>query len=251
MDKQFLILNCYLVSSKFRKIFHHGVNYLSIDIMELKTIALFGGSGRTGKLFIMQAAEKYRIRALVRNPQKLQLSHPNLELIQGDTLNATDVEKTIQGADGVVSLLGHVEGSQADFQTRSITHAIGAMKKHGVKRLLSLTGGGVPDPVNDKPGLMDKAILFIMGRLTGRAMRNRLLDGIEHGRVIQASGLDWTIVRAPVLTLEPATHKTEVGHVGRVKGIKLTREDLAAFILKEIEEGSYIGKLPYIVNIKS
>jgi putative NADH-flavin reductase len=215
----------------------------------MATIALFGGTGRTGIPFIQQALEAgHTIQALLRNPQKLTISHPRLKIIKGDALNPADVDKTIAGTDGAVSLLGQDKNSPSDFQTRATKLIIDSLKKHNLRRFVSLTGGGVRDTANDKPGFMDNLIVFIMKNIAGAGARNALMDGISHADVIRQSNLDWTIVRGPMLTEDPAKGSYQVGYVGTVKGIKLTRADLATFILAEWKTNAWQGKMPFVTN---
>lgn len=220
---------------------------LYIAMKKLK-IALFGATGRTGKLFLKKALEKYQINALVRNPAKITIKHDGLELIEGDVLKKEDVSKTLAGADVVVSLVGRVKGSPEDLQTKAMMNIIEVMKTRNMKRLISLTGGGVRDQAMDQPAFMDKMAVFIMKNLAGKTTRQVLRDGINHAEVIKESGLDWTIVRAPMLTEKPAKSKVEIGNVGGVQGFQLTREDLAGFILEEIEKNNYVHQMPFVTN---
>ncbi|MBO0933115.1 NAD(P)-dependent oxidoreductase [Fibrella aquatilis] len=215
----------------------------------MATIAVFGASGRTGLPFIQQALEAgYTVQALVRTPQKITISHPRLRLIKGDALNPADIDKVIYSSDGVVSLLGQDKASQPDLQTRATKLIIESLKKHKLRRLISLTGGGVRDAAHDKPGFMDNLIVFIMKNVAGSGARNALTDGISHAELIRQSGLDWTIVRGPMLTEDTAKGSYQVGYVGTVKGIKLTRADLASFILTEWETSQWVGKFPFVTN---
>ncbi|MBO0939095.1 NAD(P)H-binding protein [Fibrella sp. HMF5335] len=215
----------------------------------MATIAVFGGTGRTGIHFVRQALDAgHSIQALVRNPTKMPMAHPQLKLIKGDALNPADVDRTIRGSNGVVSLLGQDKASQPDLQTRATQLIIHSLKQHNLRRLISLTGGGVRDQAHDKPGFVDNLIVFIMKNVAGAGARNALMDGISHAELIRQSGLDWTIVRGPMLTDEPTKGIYQVGYVGTVKGIKLTRADLAAFILKEWETGQWKGKFPFVTN---
>lgn len=216
--------------------------------MNKKTIAVFGGSGRTGIPFLRMALEQYNVKALVRNPSKIDLTHQGLEIIQGDILSEQDVKKTIDSSFAVVSLIGHVKGSPDDLQVKATRYILAAMKDSKVKRLISLTGGGVRDKAVDTPGLMDKLVVFAMKNLAGKDARITLQDGIEHAQIVRNSNTQWTIVRAPMLTDDPAKNIIEVGNVGQVKGFKLTREDLAAFILKTLENDSYIHSMPFVTN---
>ena len=218
--------------------------------MEISTIAVFGASGRTGVPFIKNAVDSYKVKALVRTPEKLSFSHPNLEIIKGDAMNAADVAKTIEGTQAVVSLLGHAKGSPPDLQTKATRHIIAAMKAQGIRRIISLTGGGVRDEANDDPKFMDKAIVFVMKNLAGKGSKNALADGINHAQLIRETDLDWTIVRGPMLTEDAPTGKIEVGHVGKISGFKLTRADLAAFILDTLQNHTYIEEMPFLANKK-
>ena len=215
----------------------------------MSTISIFGATGRTGLPLVQEALDAgHTVRALVRNPQKMTIKHPKLKLIQGSSLDAAKVNETINRSDGVISALGQGKDSTADLQTRSTQLMIDAMKKQGVRRLVSLTGAGVRDAEHDKPGFVDKAIVFIMKNVAGSGARNALTDGIGHADLIRQTDLDWTIVRGPMLTDDPAKGNYQVGYVGTVPGIKLTRADLANFMLKEFEQGQHIRKMPFVTN---
>ena len=149
---------------------------------------------------------------------------------------------------GVISVLGQGKGSPADLQTRSTQLIIDAMKKHGLRRLVSLTGGGVRDATRDKPGFMDNVIVFIMRNVAGSGARNALFDGISHADIIRQTDLDWTIARGPMLTDDPAKGNYRVSYVGTVPGIKLSRADLAEFMLTEFEQGKHIRDMPFVTN---
>ena len=215
----------------------------------MSIIAVFGATGRTGLPLVKKALDAgHTVRALVRNPQKMSINHPNLILIEGSSLDTTKVNETIRGSDGVISTLGQGKDSPADLQTRSTQLIIDAMKKHGLRRLISLTGGGVRDAARDKPGFMDNVIVFIMKNVAGSGARNALTDGISHADLIRQTDLDWTIARGPMLTDDPAKGNYQVGFVGTVPGIKLTRADLADFMLTEFEQGKHIRQMPFLTN---
>jgi len=209
----------------------------------MKTIALFGGTGKTGRLFLEQALEKgYHLKALVRTPAKVQIEHARLEIIQGDVLTAEDVERTIQGSDLVVSLFGHVKGSPKWLQTNGTKNIVQAMKDHQITRIISLSGGGLPYPEKDQPKLADHLIRGIMKI----AVPKILNDAIQHHKVLEKSGLQWTIVRGPRLTDGPKTDNYRVGWVGVNASTKISRADLADFIVKLVEDQQYDYEMPFV-----
>lgn len=129
-------------------------------------LAIFGATGRTGLPLVQQALEAgHSVAALVRTPAKMTIQNANLTLIQGDSLNSADVEKTVQGADAVLSVLGQSKGASRDLQKVSIRNIIAAMQKYGAKRLISLTGAGVDAP-EDRPGFSNHLIKFALKTLS-------------------------------------------------------------------------------------
>jgi putative NADH-flavin reductase len=207
-----------------------------------KKIALFGASGQTGQAFLSLALQKgYFVKALVRTPAKITDAHPNLQIIPGDVLSPEDVSQAVQGCDLVVSLFGHVKGSPEWLQTNGTKNIVDAMHAHGVGRILSLSGGGLPYPDKDKPKLADKIIRTIMKI----AVPKILNDAIAHHKVLEESGLDWTIVRGPRLTNDAPKGTWRVGWVGVNGSTKIARKDLAAFILTLVEDTQYDGQMPF------
>ena len=239
------------VSLKRYLILHLGTLYSFpyVAVLYMIRLAVFGASGKTGVPFLQQAlANGHHIKALIRNPYKLQIKHDNLEIIKGDAYQAEDVLRTVRGTDAVISLLGQAEGSPKDIQSMATSNILHAMRAEGIQRLISLTGAGVRYDEHDEPKFIDKLIPGIMMLLGGKH-KAALLDGRKHAEIIKKSGLKWTIVRGPMLTEDDAKERVEVGYVGKVKGIKLTREDLARFILVDcLEEDNYVQDMPMVTN---
>ncbi len=205
-------------------------------------LAIFGATGRTGKPLVRQALEAgYEVVVLVRTPAKMPLQHDRLTVVQGDSIKASNVEKVVQGADAVISVLGQSKDSPKDLQTVSTRNIIAAMQKFGVKRLVSLTGAGVDAP-QDRPRLFNHFIKFALKALSGQVLK----DGEEHAQLIKESLLDWVIVRGPMLTEGPFTGKYRIGWVGVNTGARISREDLADFLLKQVTDTTYLHHLPMV-----
>jgi len=110
-------------------------------------LLIIGGTGGTGKELIRQALEEgHHLTALVRNPEKLKIVHPNLLLIKGDVLDPDKVQKAVEGQDAVLSALGHkkfiIKTTILSTGTKNI---IDAMQKHHVSRFICITSLGIND----------------------------------------------------------------------------------------------------------
>lgn len=205
-------------------------------------IALFGATGRTGRRVLDRAlAAEYAVRALVREPGTIDREHPNLTLIGGDVVDAAAVAEVVTGADVVLSLFGQVKGSPKTLQTDGTRVIVDAMQVAGVRRIVSLSGGGLRDP-RDRPKAADHVIRFLLKTLSGPV----LADAQGHLKVLQESGLDWTVVRGPRLTEEPGRGTYRQGWVGVGTGTSISRDDLADFILTQVEDRTFVGQMPFV-----
>ena len=79
----------------------------------------------------------------------------------------------------------------------------------------------------------------------GRAYQDKSLQE----QLIKESALDWTIVRPGVLTRGQRTgrYKILVEPSQWQNGI-ISRSDVADFLVQQIEDRSYVGKAPVLIN---
>ena len=207
-------------------------------------VIVFGASGKTGVHVVEQAlAAGHDVTAFVRTPAKLTIQHPKLSVFQGDVMDAEKVDQAIAGQDAVISALGPSRPPVPDMMKTAATNIIAAMKRHGVRRLISTTGAGVRDP-KDQPKLSDKVIKTLLGLLSAEVLRDS--ENNVNAIRLQGKDLDWTIVRFPMLTDGPRTGKYRVGYIGKNSGSRISRADGADFIVKELAEAKYIGEAPVI-----
>ena len=107
--------------------------------------------------------------------------------------------------------------------------AIEAMRRAGVRRLVVQSSLGAGDSGQQLPQPF---------RLFAKvALAKPIADHNAQEDAVRASGLDWTIVRPPGLTDQPATGEwlaLEVGDGGTLNG-RISRADLAAFILASLD----------------
>lgn len=73
-----------------------------------------------------------------------------------------------------------------------------------------------------------------------------LADAEAHLEVLRQSGLDWTVVRGPRLTEEPGKGSYRVGWVGVDASTRISRDDLADFILTQVDDRRFVHQLPFV-----
>jgi putative NADH-flavin reductase len=205
-------------------------------------IVVFGASRGVGLQVVKQALEAgHTVTAFVRSPEKFEIKHDNQTVFKGDSMDANAVEKVIGGHEAVISALGPTRPPVPHMMETSAKNIVAGMKKHGVRRLVSTTGAGVRQP-EDKPKFVDHFIGFLLHLLA----KDVVLDSAENVKVIQASDLDWTVVRYPRLVNGEHTRKYRVGYVDKDSGTQLSRADGADFVVKELVEKKWLRKLPLV-----
>ncbi|MCC6170338.1 MAG: SDR family oxidoreductase [Caldilineaceae bacterium] len=208
-------------------------------------IVVFGATGRTGIPLVQQALDAgHEVIGFVRDPAKMPIQHARLSLAQGDVMDAAAVDRAISAdADAVISTLGATNRSPSDMLPAAVGHILKAMQRHGIKRLVFMTGAGVDMP-QDRPKLINHLIKFALMTLA-RAVAQQ---SEEATRLVQNSGLDWVIVRVPRLNDNPFSGRYRVGWVGVNTGPNLSRADAADFILKQLHSDEYLHQAPVISN---
>ena len=77
-------------------------------------LTVFGVTGGTGRHLMSEALEAgHEVRAFARSRAKVErawLDDDRVTVVEGDVLDPDAVERAIEGADAVLSALGHAEG---------------------------------------------------------------------------------------------------------------------------------------------
>ncbi len=202
-------------------------------------IAVVAADGRSGRAFVEAAlAAGHYVRAGIRGRNSFS-PHRHLTVIQCDATNEEQMSELLRASDAVVSLIGHVKGSDANVQTTATRTIIAGMNKRGIKRMVSLTGTGVRIQ-GDAPNLIDKLANAIIVRIDP----NRIHDGIAHVTVLQSSDIDFTVVRVLKLTSGKLS-KFSLNEHGQAK-LFTSRREVAAAILDCLEDNRFLRKYPII-----
>ena len=117
-----------------------------------------------------------------------------------------------------------------------------AMRSDAVDRLVVLSSPAVA-AVEDRPGLFYRAARLLLGLVMPSVVR----DHHDQARLIEQSGLAWTIVRGPlVFTDGPHTGHYHAGPITRESGARISRADLADFMLTTATNGDFVRTKPLV-----
>jgi uncharacterized protein YbjT (DUF2867 family) len=225
----------------------------SIKEILMTNLLILGGSGRLGIHVLARAAARgHRVRALVRNPEAVQ-APAGVELIQGTPSNIDDIRKAAQGSEAVISALNNSRASNNPwakpvsppmFITDVTRDTLTVMGEQNIRRIvLTSTQGAGDDWARLNP--VFKALISVSN------LKAAYDDHHGVDRVVRASDTDWTLARAVALSNKPAGAPLRAAATGTDKpGMRISRADLADFLLDTIEQGTWIRKAPLVWNAR-
>lgn len=207
---------------------------------------MFGASGRVGHLVTAKALERgWDVVAYVRNPARLRITNDRLRVVVGALDDLDGIARAVRGCDAVISVLGPGFTTWTLAVARGMDGVIGAMQALGVRRLVVLSTPSYHDAGDGRDPVFGLAV-FAVHLLLPVAWRT-----IAHmGAAVAGSGLDWTLVRVPLLTNRAGTGLPVIGLVGDpgVSFSRVPRATVAEFLVKQVTDSEYVCGAPVISN---
>lgn len=206
-------------------------------------IAVFGASGAIGRLFVKLALkEGHQVHQYSRKSEGLPVSDKALVFL-GELTSYDQIKAAIVGTDAVVSLLG--PALKRSYPGTPITtghaHIIRAMKELGVARFITIATPAIQFE-NDHT-----SVATVLPRFMARLLLPKPYQEIVAvGELTRSSGLDWTVVRFIAPADNEPTGQVKVTFGDKKISFKITRADIAAFVLVELSRRDYVRSMPII-----
>ena len=208
-------------------------------------IAIFGGSGATGKLLTKRCiAAGHDVTALVRRPAEFPLAE-RVRVVEGSAFDQAAVRRTVEGADVVLSALGARSLRKEDVLERAVPLIVAAMKEAGVRRIIVLGSAGALSDSLKKQAAWRR--WFVQNIVYSTFLKWAVASQIDQWRVLSASGLDFTMVMPPMLlnSAGRGTYRIDGEALPR-GGSRIAREDVANFMVEQVEGKDWVGKGVYV-----
>jgi len=199
----------------------------------MTNILIIGAGGGIGRQSVDLALKaNHHVTAILRDPAKLALTHPNLTIIKGDIFHPETFQQYLPAADLVISAIGVSGGGFGSDKPTTLYSAgnatlIKAMEQAGTRRVFFISASAIEiSPV--LPFYVRFAEKYIVQKL----LRHMYADLRQMEAFIKDSDLDWTIIRPPQLS-----DKTVTGHYRTAINtflkncLKISRSDVAHFMI--------------------
>jgi putative NADH-flavin reductase len=205
-------------------------------------LLILGASRGIGLQLLQQSLQAgHVITAVARHVQDLASQPERLRTISGDILDAGMIREAMAGQETVCLTIGvGVTIKPVTVFSQGTKNVLAAMAEHGVRRLICITGIGAGDSKGHGGFLYDRIFRPLL-------LKTIYEDKDRQEALIKASATDWTIVRPGFLTNGPLTGKYRVlTDVSGVTAGKISRADVAHFLLAELSANRYLGQTPLL-----
>ncbi len=187
-------------------------------------VLVVGAAGKTGRAVVEKAkAAGHDVTAFVHSASDFHVE--GVAVLQGDAGDRAAMGAAVHDQDAVVDTIGGKTPYKATtLESGAVKTIIESMQHSSARRLLvtSMIGEG------DSGAKPDKA-----------AMES----------AVDSSGLDWVIARPAILKDNPATGNIRVFTPDSGdKAHSITRQDLAAFLVAQLNSDEYLGRPVTIAN---
>lgn len=201
-------------------------------------LLVIGGTSGIGLETVRLALERgHEVTAMARRPERLTLSHPNLNLFKGDVADPLAVDEVVRDRDAVIFAIG-VGPTQEPVNVFSegTRNVLNSMDRFNVGQLVMVTGIGAGDSRGHGSFVYD---FFVRPVLLGTVYEDK--DRSE--ALILESTVDWVIVRPGFLNDEAGTGNYRV--IRDLEGVTagdISRADVAHFMLAVVEDEEFWGE---------
>ena len=208
-------------------------------------IAIFGGSGATGRVLTRRCIDgEHEVTALLRRPGSFDM-RGHIHVVEGSVFDANAVERTVAGADAVLSALGAHSLRREDVLERAVPVIVAAMQRKGVRRIIVLGSAGARDGAMARQAGWRR---WIVEHVVNRTLLKwPVASQRAQYAALAASNLDWTMAMPPMLTHGSGRGRWRVDAEALPPGAsRIAREDVASFMMQQLEEREWVGKGVYV-----
>ena len=207
-------------------------------------VAILGAAGQTGTPLIEEAlARGHEVIAIARSPEKISTEDPRVTKRAGDGFDEASIIKALEGADAVITTVGKTNLRDKRYNLSTAAHraVMAGMKTHNIRRLLAISSVGAAQGIKRK-GLRRNIYRWLRRKYYG--------DMYQMEKELEASNLDVTVLRAPMLYNGPCQNNYRVLEDESYQNIlRISRADLVQFIFDDLENNQWVNHTIAVADI--
>ena len=205
-------------------------------------ILVFGASGKVGRLLVEELLQEgHQVTAFIHKTA-LFYDDKNLEIISGDIYSESDVSRAVWESEIVISTLGSWGTKRKDVVSSAMLNIIPAMQEAGVNRIITLTG--MDAYVQDERHPLLARITHSLIKIS--PARKILLDGERHIKLLAHSGLEWTVLRSPIMNKRGKPERYVLSANQPLPLATINRQSVVKALAALLIDQKYYRQSPYI-----
>ena len=214
----------------------------------MSSVAVIGGTGRTGRLIVEGALHAgHDVTAVARHPERLAgldatwSRSGRLHVTRGDVTDPPSLTAALDGTDVAVGAVSAGTRHPGAFMTDSTRVIITALDAAHVGRYIAVSSIGAATGDTHPPWWYRRIVAPLLLRDVYTDLRT--METLVRAMPDRA----WTIVRASRLTDAAArgTYRVADGH-DPAGGWRISRRDLAAFVVEHLDDQAWTRRTPSI-----
>ncbi len=218
------------------------ISFFSIGAGTVMKILIIGASRGIGKALMEEALKDgHKVRVLARHPNRLESTDSRLDLVQGDVRDLQSVKEAAQDMEIVCSCIGvPITFKAVDLFSVAAANLVKVVGQQPTLKLIAVTGIGAGDSKGHGGFLYDRIFKPLF-------LKSIYEDKDREEEIIATGDIDWLIVRPAGLTNGPRTGNYRI--INDLEGTtakRISRRDVADFILCQAAQPSHFGKTPLI-----
>jgi putative NADH-flavin reductase len=201
-------------------------------------VAIIGATGKAGQYLLKELLPLgYQLKTLLRRPFPFSVN-PSVEVIIGDAADPATMKLLLADCDVLISTIGQLKDEPliSALSTENILLT-------GIKRYIYIAGFTI-----DVPGDHKSTHNQEMSDFMRRSFPEIVADKQRAFELLAASDIDWTLVRLPFIRQTDDRSDLAV-NLEDCPGDHINTADLAAFLVQQITDRTYIRKAPFIASI--
>jgi putative NADH-flavin reductase len=205
-------------------------------------VIIIGATRGIGAQVLEQAlAKQHMASVLARDPAAVERIDDRPRVFRGDIVETKAVNAAIEGQQAVIVTVGRGPTRKpVSLFSEGTRNVITAMERHSVKNLICVTGIGAGDSKGHGGFLYDTIVNPLM-------LKTIYADKDKQEALVRDSKLEWVIVRPGFLTNGALTERYRIlTDLRGVKCGKISRSDVAHFILAQLDHMTYLRKTPLL-----
>lgn len=209
-------------------------------------ITILGSTGFLGKVILEKALEKgYEVKTLVRDPNRLGKFKNSVQYVTGNIFNPQDIEKVVDGTEVVISTIAPNKKNpeHPELYHNAMKNLVSILEKNKIRKFIHIGGAAHLGGNNERWNFERKFLRFMLLLFSKRILKTKELEW----DVLKQSGLNWILIRPSGIVTKKSTGQI-IADESYLASLSINVDDLANFIIQQINSDTWVKKAPLISN---